>query len=117
MALRRVSTPSVRAAVYPLTRTKTSFEWAQFDNGGISQSLPAGTYMVNLDTAGGNFSTVRFNERGGTRLKDVTVAGDTAVYLPWDANVYVSGPGNRTEEQVKVPGALLVTPVTPLSLS
>ena len=116
MALTLINRATPRAVIYTLSRTKPEWEWATLETTASNgTTIPAGTYLLHMDDGDGNFGRVRFNWAGGQR--DVSVAGETVVYLPRKAQVYVNGLANRTDEQVKVTGALLITPVTTLSLS
>ena len=116
MALTLINRPALRAAVYTLSRTKTDWEWATIETTASNgTTIPAGTYLLHMDDGDGNFGRVRFNWSGGHR--DVSVAGETVVHVPRKATVHVNGLSYRTDEQIKVTGALLITPVTTLSLS
>lgn len=116
MALTLINRPTLRAAIYTLSRTKTSWEWATVKTTASNgTTIPAGTYLLHMDDGDGNFGKVRFTGPGV--LRDVAVDGGTVVHLPTHATVYVNGSPNRTDEQLKVTGALLITPVTTLSLS
>lgn len=115
MALTLISR-GARAAIFTLTRTTTSWEWAKITTSNATgTSIPAGTYIVLMDDAGGVFSTVRFNTTLGR--VDVTAGGERIVTLDSNANLYVSGTQGIDESQLGAVGTLLLTPVTPLSLS
>ena len=116
MALTLINRPTLRAAIYTLSRTKTSWEWATVETTSANgTTIPAGTYLLHMDDGDGNFGTVRFTGSGLRR--DVSVNGSAVIHLPVETTVYVNGSPNRTDEQLEITGALLITPVTTLSLS
>lgn len=115
MALTLISR-GARAAIFTLTRTTTSWEWAKITtSNNTGTRIPAGTYLVRMDDAGGVFGKVRFNI--GNKPTDITVDGEKIVTLSGEANMYVEGATGIGESQLGAVGTLLLTPVTPLSLS
>ena len=115
MALTLVSR-GARAAIFTLTRTTTRWEWAKITtSNNTGTRIPAGTYLVRMDDAGGVFGKVRFTQPSETI--DVEVVGETVVTVPVDGAVYVNGVASIDESQLGAVGTLLLTPVTPLSLS
>lgn len=115
MALTLISR-GARAAIFTLTRTTTSWEWAKITTSNTTGiRIPAGTYIVAMDDAGGVFGKVRFNV--GNKPTDITVDGEKIVTLSGEASMYVNGVASINESQLGAVGTLLLTPVTSLSLS